>query len=46
MSASRPTVHWIYAHPQENSFNARLFRDGVEALSRDHDVEILSLIHI
>ena len=43
MSASRPTVHWIYAHPQENSFNARLFRDGVEALSRDHDVEITDL---
>ncbi|MCS3442951.1 NAD(P)H-dependent oxidoreductase [Microbacterium phyllosphaerae] len=43
MSASRPTVHWIYAHPQEKSFNARLFRDGVEALSRDHDVEITDL---
>lgn len=43
MSASRPTVHWIYAHPQENSFNARLFRDGVEALSRDHDVEVSDL---
>ncbi len=43
MSASRPTVHWIYAHPQANSFNARLFRDGVEALSRDHDVEITDL---
>jgi NAD(P)H dehydrogenase (quinone) len=43
VSASRPTVHWIYAHPQENSFNARLFRDGVEALSRDHDVEITDL---
>lgn len=43
MSASRPTVHWIYAHPQENSFNARLFRDGVEALSADHDVEVTDL---
>lgn len=43
MPESRPTVHWIYAHPQESSFNARLFRDGVEALSRDHDVEISDL---
>lgn len=43
MSAPRPTVHWIYAHPQQSSFNARLFRDGVEALSRDHDVEITDL---
>lgn len=43
MSASRPTVHWIYAHPQSSSFNARLFRDGVETLARDHDVEITDL---
>ncbi|MFJ4172620.1 NAD(P)H-dependent oxidoreductase [Microbacterium sp. NPDC089696] len=43
MSHSRPTVHWIHAHPQDASFNARLFRDGVEALSRDHDVEITDL---
>lgn len=43
MSDPRPTVHWIYAHPQENSFNARLFRDGVEALSRDHHVEVTDL---
>jgi NAD(P)H dehydrogenase (quinone) len=40
---SRPTVHWIYAHPQEKSFNARLFRDGVDALSPDHDIEISDL---
>ena len=43
MSHSRATVHWIYAHPQESSFNARLFRDGVEALSRDYDVETTDL---
>ncbi|MCI1018574.1 NAD(P)H-dependent oxidoreductase [Microbacterium sp. C5A9] len=43
MSLSRPTVHWIHAHPQENSLNARLFRDGVEALSRDHDMEVTDL---
>ncbi|MEV4776662.1 NAD(P)H-dependent oxidoreductase [Microbacterium sp. LWH12-1.2] len=43
MSATRPTVHWIYAHPQENSFNARLFRDGREALSRDYDVQTTDL---
>jgi len=43
VSASRPTVHWIYAHPRSSSFNARLFRDGVEALSRDHDVETTDL---
>lgn len=43
LSHPRATVHWIYAHPQKSSFNARLFRDGVEALSRDHDVETTDL---
>ncbi|MFJ4223582.1 NAD(P)H-dependent oxidoreductase [Microbacterium sp. NPDC089695] len=43
MSHTRSTVHWIHAHPQGASFNARLFRDGVEALSRDHDVEVTDL---
>lgn len=38
-----PAVHWIHAHPQGSSFNARLFREGVEALSRDHDVEVSDL---
>lgn len=43
MSHPRPKVHWVHAHPHESSFNARLFRDGVEALSRDHDVETTDL---
>ena len=43
MSRPRPTVHWVHAHPQGSSFNARLFRDGVDALSRDHDVEVTDL---
>jgi len=36
--SSRPVAHWIHAHPQPDSFNARLFREGVDALSRDYDV--------
>ncbi len=43
VSDPRPTAHWIVAHPQPSSFNARLFHDGVEALSRTHDVEITDL---
>lgn len=43
MSASRPTAHWIYAHPQPTSFNARLFREGSTALSLTHDLEITDL---
>ncbi|WP_091228633.1 NAD(P)H-dependent oxidoreductase [Microbacterium sp. 3J1] len=43
MSERRPTAHWIYAHPQPTSFNARLFRQGAEALSRSHDLEITDL---
>lgn len=29
---------WVLAHPRQDSFNGRLFRSGVEALSRDHEV--------
>jgi len=43
LSAPRKTVHWILAHPQESSVNARLFREGVEFLSRDHDVHVSDL---
>lgn len=43
MPESRPTAHWIYAHPQPTSFNARLFRIGSEALSGTHDLEITDL---
>jgi NAD(P)H dehydrogenase (quinone) len=32
------TVHWVLAHPRPQSLNGHLFRAGVEALSRDHDV--------
>ncbi|WP_448719245.1 NAD(P)H-dependent oxidoreductase [Microbacterium natoriense] len=36
--STRPVAHWIHAHPQADSFNSLLFREGVEALSRDYDV--------
>ncbi|SKC61638.1 NAD(P)H-dependent oxidoreductase [Krasilnikoviella flava] len=29
---------WVLAHPRPDSLNGHLFRAGVEALSRDHDV--------
>lgn len=39
----RPTVHWIHAHPQSTSFNARLFREGTRTLERDYDVTTTDL---
>lgn len=38
MTASRPTAHWILAHPQSSSFNARLFHEGSQKLAADYDV--------
>lgn len=32
------SVLWVLAHPRPESLNGHLFRAGVEALSRDHDV--------
>lgn len=29
---------WVLAHPRQNSLNGQLYRTGVRALSRDHDV--------
>lgn len=29
---------WVLAHPRHDSLNGQLFRDGVEELSRDHEV--------
>ena len=29
---------WVLAHPRQDSLNGHLFRHGVQALSRDHDV--------
>lgn len=43
MTGTRPTALWVHAHPQPDSFNARLFREGVEALSRDYAVETSDL---
>lgn len=43
MTAARPTAHWIHAHPQSSSFNARLFREGTRTLERDYDVTTTDL---
>ena len=43
MSHVRATAHWVYAHPQPHSLNARLFREGVQSLSLSHDVEVTDL---
>lgn len=43
MTDPRPVVHWIYAHPQVDSFNARLFRDGRTALANDYEIETTDL---
>lgn len=32
------TALWVYAHPRRRSFNHRLFREGVRALSASHEV--------
>lgn len=38
MTLERPTAHWIHAHPQPTSFNARLFQEGSRVLAGDYDV--------
>lgn len=38
VTAARPTAHWILAHPQSTSFNARLFHEGSQKLAADYDV--------
>jgi NAD(P)H dehydrogenase (quinone) len=42
-SPMHPVAHWIYAHPQPDSLNARLFVVGREALSNEYDIETTDL---
>ncbi|MFF2452342.1 NAD(P)H-dependent oxidoreductase [Isoptericola sp. NPDC058082] len=37
---------WVLAHPRSRSLNGHLFRAGVEALSRDHDVATSDLYEL